>query len=164
MNPVNARRRFLALLPLVVAGMACAATPSPHDWLQRLQQSEVVIESGEQRHRFRAWVADTPAVRARGLMFVEELAADQGMLFLFDLPQFASFWMQNTYVPLDLLFVAPDGRIVNIIENATPLSRAPLESIAPVKAVLEVVGGTASRLGIRPGDKINVGPGAAPNR
>lgn len=154
MTRVIARRRFLALLPLALAGMACAATPSQDDWLQRLPQAEVVIESGEERHRFRAWVADTPAVRARGLMFVEELAADRGMLFLFDLPRFASFWMQNTYVSLDLLFVAPDGRIVNIIENATPLSRAPLESTAPVKAVLEIAGGTASRLGIRPGDRL----------
>jgi uncharacterized membrane protein (UPF0127 family) len=76
------------------------------------------------------------------------------MLFLYDSPQFAYFWMQNTYVSLDLLFIAPDGRIVNIAEYTTPLSTRLIESEAPVAAVLEVIAGTAGRLGLRAGDRV----------
>ena len=87
-------------------------------------------------------------------MYVRELPADRGMLFLFEAPQFASFWMKNTYIPLDLLFISPDGRVANIVENATPLSLSLLESVAPVTAVLELAGGTAARLALRAGDRV----------
>ena len=87
-------------------------------------------------------------------MFVRELAPDRGMLFLYDFPQFAYFWMQNTYISLDLLFVGPDGRIVTIAEYTTPLSTRLIESEAPVTAVLEVIAGTADRLGLRAGDRM----------
>ena len=108
-------------------------------------------------------LAIDPDEMARGLMFRDHIAAGWGMLFIYPSSGRHSFWMKNTYIPLDLIFVAPDGRIVNIIENARPLSLAPLASTAPVTAVLEVAGGTAARLGIRPGHGLKIveaAPGA----
>jgi uncharacterized membrane protein (UPF0127 family) len=122
--------------------------------LTNFSTSQVQLVSGGTLHEFKVWIADTPLRRAQGLGFVRELADDQGMLFVFDPARFVSFWMQNTYVSLDLLFIAPDGRIVNLIEHTEPLTTDPLESTAPVAGVLEVVAGTAQRLGIRPGDRV----------
>jgi len=122
--------------------------------LARFPQSQVSIASGDAHHRFRVWVADTPARHSQGLMFQHRLDPDRGMLFLFDPPRHASFWMYNTYISLDLLFIAPDGRIVNIIENAVPHSLRTLESAAPVRGVLEVAGGTAARLGLKRDDRV----------
>jgi uncharacterized membrane protein (UPF0127 family) len=123
--------------------------------LEHFPQSVLSIERGDARQRFRVWVADTPARHSQGLMFVRQLDPDRGMLFLFDPPRHASFWMYNTYIPLDLLFIAPDGRIVNIIEHAEPHSLRPLMSAAAVRGVLEVAGGTAERLGLKSGDRVN---------
>ena len=141
-----------------VALSACLALPLRADppAFGHLPEARVTLTSGAKEHVFRAWIADTPESRSRGLMFVRELPPDRAMLFLFELPHFASFWMKNTYIPLDLLFISPDGRVASIIENATPLSLAPLESSVPVTAVLEVAGGTASRLGLRAGDRLTV--------
>jgi uncharacterized membrane protein (UPF0127 family) len=150
---VSRRLAGLCLLALLSAG-ACAAAPGSREPLDKFPQSVVQVASGGTLHRFRVWVADTPERRAQGLMWIRELAEDRGMLFVFTPVQYTSFWMQNTYVSLDLLFVAADGRIVNIVAQATPLSTAPLESAAPVRGVLEVPAGTAGRLGIRPGDRV----------
>jgi uncharacterized membrane protein (UPF0127 family) len=87
-------------------------------------------------------------------MHVRELAPDRGMLFLFDQPQPAAFWMKDTPVSLDILFVASDGRVVNIARKTVPFSLARIESEAPVTGVLELAAGTAERLGIAPGDQI----------
>ena len=87
-------------------------------------------------------------------MYVKSLAPAHGMLFLFDAPQLASFWMKNTLIPLDLLFIAPDGRIIRVAANATPLSVATIDSMGVVSGVLEVAGGTSARLGIKAGDRI----------
>ena len=150
-RPIRPQLAALCLFTALAAS-ACATADTVTESLERLPKADVEIASGEARHRFRVWIADTPASRSRGLMFVPELAADRGMLFLFDPPQFVSFWMRNTYVSLDLLFVAADGRIVNIAERTRPLSTDPIESVAPVTGVLEVVAGTAQRLRIRPGN------------
>ena len=84
----------------------------------------------------------------------ETLAADHGMIFPFPEPRLASFWMKNTYVPLDLIFVRTDGSIANIAENAVPMSLEPIFSDGEVKAVLEINGGRSAELGIAPGDKV----------
>ena len=89
-------------------------------------------------------------------MFVRELPPEHGMLFLFDEPQDAAFWMKDTPLSLDILFIAPDGRIVNIAEGTTPYSLAPIGSVAPVGGVLEITAGTVRRLGIAPGDTIRL--------
>jgi uncharacterized membrane protein (UPF0127 family) len=142
------------LLLTLLAATACATGPDTAEPFAYLPQTDVTILSGGKSHEFRAWIADTPLRRSRGLMFIRELAPDRGMLFLYDFPQFAYFWMQNTYISLDLLFIAPDGRIVNIAEYTTPLSTRFIESEAPVAAVLEVIAGTAGRLGLKAGDRV----------
>lgn len=154
---------FCAAIALIgVAGLACAGSPAAERRFQAYPQAVVVIESGAARHAFRAWVADTDARRTQGLMHVESLAVDRGMLFLFELPQYAAFWMKDTPVSLDLLFVGPDGRIINIGERTRPFSTALVASDRPVTAVLEVAAGTAARLGIRPGDRLTHSPRADP--
>src|SRR5262249_12991907 len=92
--------------------------------------------------------------QAKGLMFRRELPEGQGMLFDFGHEQPTSFWMKNTYIPLDMIFIRGDGRIAKIAENTVPLSEALISSGSPVRAVLEVIGGTAKKLGIAPGDRV----------
>jgi uncharacterized protein len=104
--------------------------------------------------RFRVEVATSSAQQAKGLMFRTAMGADEGMIFPMNPPRMASFWMRNTVIPLDLLFVGPDQRVINIAANAVPYSEAPLQSDAPVSAVLELNGGRAAQLGIKPGDKV----------
>jgi uncharacterized membrane protein (UPF0127 family) len=144
----------VAGLWLVLATASCAQAGYLDEPLERFPQSTVEIVSGGAHHRFDVWIADTPARHARGLMWVRSLDPERGMLFLYEEPAFLSYWMQNTYVSLDLMFVAADGRIINIVERATPLSIESLPSRGPATMVLEVVAGTSERLGIRPGDRL----------
>lgn len=88
-------------------------------------------------------------------MHRQSLAPDRGMIFPYDPPRPASFWMKNTLIPLDLIFVRPDGTIGSIAANAVPLSLDPIPSGEPVTAVLEIAGGRSAELGIRPGDKVS---------
>jgi uncharacterized protein len=115
---------------------------------------EVTVETANGPARFEVEVAATEEQQARGLMFRRELADDRGMLFDFDQPHMAVFWMRNTVIPLDIIFIAPDGRIINIAERATPYSEAPIPADGLTRAVLEIRGGRASELGIRPGDRV----------
>lgn len=108
----------------------------------------LTITSGSTVHRFMVEVAATPAEQSRGMMQRTELASDKGMIFPFDKPKFASFWMRNTLIPLDLIFVRADGTIDRIAENAVPHDETPLVSGGEVAAVLELAGGSAARLGI----------------
>ena len=117
--------------------------------------SELWIETaGGARYRFEVELAVTPEQQARGLMHREEMAADAGMLFVFEPVRPVSFWMRNTLISLDMLFVGADGRIVNIGERTVPLSEESVPSDGPVRAVLEINGGLSDMLGIRPGDKV----------
>jgi hypothetical protein len=111
-------------------------------------------------HRYRVEVARTPAEQAHGMMFRRRVPAGTGMYFPFPTPREAGFWMRNTLVPLDILFIGADGRVRNIAADAAPHSEAMLKSLGPVAAVLELAGGEAARLGIAPGDRVEVGPGA----
>jgi uncharacterized protein len=97
-------------------------------------------------------VVDTPATRAQGLMFVETMPLMRGMLFVYESPQSVSFWMKNTLIPLDMLFAAPDGRIVSLHENAIPGDLTPIPGGDGILSVLEINGGLAARLGIAVGD------------
>ncbi len=114
----------------------------------------VTIESKGHRHRFIVEIADSPADQARGLMFRRELARDAGMLFIYDAEASLTMWMKNTYLPLDMLFIAADGRIVKIVERTVPLSTQIISSGTAALAVLEVNGGTVSRLAIAVGDRV----------
>jgi uncharacterized membrane protein (UPF0127 family) len=99
-------------------------------------------------------VMNTPAARERGMMYRPALAEDHGMLFVFPEEVEHPFWMKNTLVPLDMLFIAGDGRIVGIHADAVPLSTASLSVGQPSTYVLEVNGGWAARHGVRAGDRI----------
>jgi uncharacterized membrane protein (UPF0127 family) len=103
-------------------------------------------------------VVATPSLRQRGLMYREELPEGHGMLFIFPASTPLSFWMKNTLIPLDILFIEEGGRIVRIHQNTTPHSEAPLPSGAPARFVLEVAGGWTARIGVREGDTVEFGP------
>ena len=111
--------------------------------------------------RFDVEVADDPEERAQGLMFVERMAPMSGMLFVYERPQRASFWMRNTLIPLDMIFAGADGRVTRIHENAIPGDETPIPGGDEVKYVLELNGGMAGRLGLSVGDEMrhpSIGP------
>lgn len=114
-----------------------------------MEQGEVVIRTPEGvSHSFAVEIVETPQEMAMGLMFRQSLAADAGMLFLYSTPRETSFWMKNTFLPLDMLFIGEDGVVHHIAERTVPQSTASVPSNGPVRAVLEVNGGTSDRLGI----------------
>jgi len=119
-----------------------------------LDRNTVEIASKSGVHVFSVEIADTEPLREKGLMYRKSLPPGQGMLFDFHSDQPVRFWMKNTYIPLDMIFIRSDGRIVNIAENTTPMSEREVPSAGPVQAVLEVIGGTARKLGIAPGDRV----------
>ena len=104
--------------------------------------------------RFTVELADDPDERAQGLMFRETMATSAGMLFIYDAPQHASFWMKNTLLPLDMIFVDASGVVTRIHENAIPQDTTPIDGGAGVLAVLEINGGLAAALGINPGSQL----------
>lgn len=149
-------KHLLALLAWAGACAALAQTASepPAAVLAGLPRSEVQVETANGGHVFQVWVADNDRSRQQGLMYIKELPADRGMLFLFERPQLASFWMKNTFVSLDIVFIAADGTVVSIAHDTQPLSLAPIQSAAPVTAVLELAAGTAARIGLVAGDRV----------
>lgn len=112
------------------------------------------IHTAHGRRQFKVEVARTPDEQERGLMFRESLAPDGGMIFPLGKARPASFWMKNTVIPLDIIFVRADGKIARIAANATPYSLDTIDSFEPVTAVLEIAGGRAAALGIAPGDMV----------
>ncbi len=143
-----------SLLPMLVALLAGLSRFSVGADLQKFPTSELTIISATGPHRFKVELAETPAQMTQGLMFRTSLAPDAGMLFDYQQPTVATMWMRNTLIPLDMLFVDAQGRIVNIHERAVPQSHDVIAAAAPVRAVIELNGGTASRLGIEPGDRV----------
>lgn len=113
---------------------------------------EIVTAGGV--HVFTIEMAVTDEERQKGLMFRKELPEGRGMLFDFKPDQDVSMWMRNTYIPLDMLFINGDGTIRRIAESTEPLSEKTIPSGGPVRGVLEVIGGTAKKLGIKAGDKV----------
>ncbi len=116
--------------------------------------SRIAIFSGDTLHRFQVELAETPGQRSQGLQGRKQMAADWGMLFDFKQTQAVTMWMKNTYLSLDMFFIGADGTIINIARDTQPLSLKHINAAGPVLAVLEVVAGTARRLGIRAGDKV----------
>jgi len=142
--------RLVAIL--LVAGCAVARPPAP---AQAAGKDTIEIVSSSGVHAFSVEVVATDAEREQGLMYRKELPEGRGMLFDFQRDTAAiSFWMHNTYIPLDMIFIRADGRIMRIAENAEPLSDRLIPAGAPVRGVLEVIGGTARKLGIAPGDRV----------
>jgi hypothetical protein len=142
------RRLAAVLLITVFAALGAVASASAADEATL----EIVSKTGV--HAFAVELATNDAQRSRGLMFRKELPEGRGMLFDFEHEQPVSFWMHNTYISLDMIFIRSDGRILRIAENAQPLSDRLIPSGGPVRAVLEVIGGTARKLGIEAGDRV----------
>lgn len=145
------RRGLIGALALV---MCMAATPGgrPQTGL-RVEPLEVVTMQGVQR--FRVEIADTDATRQTGMMWRTRVGPNEGMLFDFKAPRDGvAFWMKNTLIPLDIIFISPQGRIVSIARNTTPLSLTPIPAGGTVLGVLEVGGGRAAAVGMLPGDLV----------
>ena len=154
------------LLPLLLLLPACspqAAERSPAPAAQQtsvhpvsgLEVIPLTITSLGKKHAFRVEMARTPQEQARGLMFRTEMGPNEGMLFPYDPPRVLSFWMKNTVLSLDLIFIGPDHRIINVAANAVPYSEASIVSDAPAIATLEIGGGRAKELGIVAGAKVD---------
>jgi uncharacterized membrane protein (UPF0127 family) len=143
----------------LVAGLA-ACQPSASNAVELgqspagLELVPLTITSNGRDHRFTVEVASTVEQQSMGLMYRNKLAPDRGMIFPFDPPRDASFWMRNTLIPLDMIFIRADGSIANIAENTVPYSEEPVLSAGPVAAVLEIAGGRAAELGLKPGDRV----------
>lgn len=146
-------RAALRTLVLILTVGLLPALAAAQDRIS-FQTAPLTIESAGKNHRFTVEIADTPERRALGLMHRSSLAPDAGMLFDFKVDQPVGMWMRNTRIPLDMLFVARDGRIVNIAERTVPYSETTVASRGAVRAVLELNGGTVARLGIKPGDRL----------
>jgi uncharacterized membrane protein (UPF0127 family) len=155
----------LALLGVLAVAPACEArvvAPQAEGAAQTgLDILPLQIRTARGSHSFRAELARSEDQQMRGLMFRRQLGPDQGMLFPFPQPRPASFWMKNTLIPLDMLFIRADGSIATIVRNAVPLSLDPVGTSEPVIAVLELAGGRAAALGISEGDRVSWpgGPG-----
>ena len=141
--------RAFSWIALILLGLSVGGGPA-----QSAGQQTLEIASKTGVHMFSVEIADNDAEREKGLMYRKELPEGRGMLFDFHREQEVSFWMQNTYIPLDMLFIRADGSILRIAENTEPLSTRLIPSGGPVRAVLEVIGGTARKLGISPGDRV----------
>jgi uncharacterized protein len=145
------RRRFFAFaltFGIVFSSQALPqASPAP-------RLDTIVIETLDFSGILAVEIADTPSLRERGLMFRHRLAADRGMLFLYERVQPVAMWMKNTYIPLDMIFVRADGSVANVVTGTVPHSLDTIQSREPVLAVLEVAAGGAGRLGIGPGTVI----------
>lgn len=141
------RRKFVCFLLLALAMLpgvtACGAEP------------RVTIATQQGRTvAFNVEVADSPAKRELGLQYRRDLASDHGMIFLFPDQSQQTFWMKNTPIPLDMIFINRELKIVGIVEAAVPFSLDPRSVSAPSQYVLEIAGGLAKRNGIRPGDSV----------
>jgi uncharacterized membrane protein (UPF0127 family) len=138
--------RLLAVFGLWLVCSVCAIA-------QSVEPLTIVTQAGR-RHDFLVEVARNDEDRAKGLMYRRSMAPDRGMLFDFGAVAPVAMWMQNTYLPLDMLFIRRDGTIARIAGDAEPLSTRTIPSGEPVLAVLEVNAGVAARLGLKAGDRV----------
>ena len=143
-------RRFVFAAPLMLAAVAARGQPAD----VQFKRSSLTIVTGGRDLKFEVDLATNDAERSRGLMFRKQLGAYEGMLFDFYQEMQVSFWMKNTLIPLDMVFIAADGTVKHVHANAVPMSTDAIPSLYPVRAVLEINGGSAALLGIKPGDKV----------
>jgi uncharacterized membrane protein (UPF0127 family) len=139
------RAASLSFLFTVLLSGAAAALPS----------TTIAVHTAKGSDTFKVEVAGDHASQEKGLMFRKTMAPNAGMLFDFHTTVMTTFWMKNTILPLDIIFIRSDGTISSIAGNAVPYSEAPIPSSEPIRAVLEINGGRARALGIEPGDKVS---------
>ncbi len=160
-------KQFLLCLVLGIGAIpACAAQPGPGAavaataasfqpaQLRNFTRSQLAIERRGGRDTLQIWLAETSEEQQQGLMFIQQLPNDHGMLFVLGAPRPMSMWMKNTYVSLDMLFVDARGRITHVVERAKPLSEDIISSGGAVAGVLEIAGGEVQRRGIAVGDRL----------
>ena len=147
------RRLFLSLIGLAVSSIGVLSNASAQG-LVTFKKSMLTIKTAKFNTKFSVEMAISAQQQSQGLMFRRSMAADAGMLFDYRIPQRISMWMKNTYIPLDMIFIGSDGKVINIAERTIPQSETVISSKGRARAVLEVNGGTASRLGIKPGDQV----------
>lgn len=147
-------KRLLVLLTLLLAASTSPALAQGGGFATFQTASLSIETAAGSEHSFQVEIAETGEQRAQGLMFRRQLAADAGMLFLFGGSEVRAMWMKNTLIPLDMLFIDETGKIVRIEERTVPHSERAIVSGGPVSAVLELNAGTASRLMIKPGDRV----------
>jgi len=140
-------RTFAAASVAIALAMPLAACSA--------DESKLSIQSATGEHVFTVEVVDTPESRAQGLMYRQELADDAGMLFDFKEQRPVSFWMRNTFIPLDMIFIEADGTVLNVHVNARPHDTTSIPSAGPVQYVLEIPGGRSVELGIAAGDQVS---------
>lgn len=145
-NPIAQLRSLLAVAIALLAILPIAACSD---------ETRLSVRTAKGDFAFNVEVADTPAARSKGLMFRQELAPDAGMIFDFQDEREVAFWMQNTLIPLDMLFIAADGTIRNIHVNARPLDTTSIPSDGKVRFVLEIAGGRSLEIGAKAGDTIS---------
>jgi hypothetical protein len=141
--------RFAVLIVPIVVTPALARHQLPTETL--------TIDTAKGARTFHVEIAADEDTQARGLMFRREMAPDAGMIFEFPRAQFVTFWMKDTYLPLDMVFVRADGTVASVAANAAPMSEAKIPSGEPVKAVIEINAGLAKSLDIEPGDQVHAG-------
>jgi uncharacterized protein len=152
--------RVLVSLLSLCAPLAGARADPPaaadDQYLDRLfKRSTLQIATPDARlHNLNVWIADDDARRARGLMFIEHLDEDAGMLFIYPQPQTISMWMKNTRIALDMVFVRADGRVESVVANTEPMSLKTIRSKGEVVAVIELNAGSAARMKIGPGAQV----------
>jgi uncharacterized membrane protein (UPF0127 family) len=148
-------KRRLFVLTALAGPVAARAQPGVDRPQPRLAEEPLVIVTRDgTRHTFRVEMAVRPEDQMIGMMFRTAMEPNEGMLFDWGAPRESAMWMRNTLIPLDMVFIAAEGRIHRIHERAVPLSLATIESRGPVRATLELQGGTAERLNLRVGDRV----------
>lgn len=153
MNAVSlGRRALLSLVLALVLGAPAMAACSQKPQSLRTEPLTITTPRGEAH--FTVEIADTDRTREIGLMCRTHLAPNRGMLFDFKQTQTVAFWMKNTLIPLDMVFIADDGRIVSIARRAAPMDETPIPSAGPILGVLEIAAGRADALGLQPGEKV----------
>lgn len=149
--------RLSSLLAIALIGVGSVAQAT-------CREDRITVHGDWGQASFTIEVADEPAERQQGLMFVESMGVMEGMLFVYERPRQATFWMRNTLIALDMIFAGPDGTVLHVHENAVPMSEETIDGGDGVVFTLEINGGMAARLGIAPGDVLqhpSIGPDAA---
>jgi uncharacterized membrane protein (UPF0127 family) len=150
-KPLNSRRFWVVAAAIAVVAIGIAILAGPRLFAG---DGRLVLHTAKGDFPFAVEIADTDAARARGLMFRQSLAPDAGMLFDYHAEQVANFWMQNTFIPLDMVFVGADGLVKTIHVNARPQDTTTISSEVPVRFVLEIPGGRSLEIGLAPGDRM----------
>lgn len=147
-------------MPLILSGLLLSAAAAGAAETVSCQADRLLVDTPQARLSFSIELADDPAERAQGLMFRRDMPAGHGMLFVYETPRPASFWMKNTLIPLDMIFIDPAGRIAHIHPQARPLDETPISGARPGDPspdrlmVLEIAGGEAARLGLAVGQNV----------